>query len=81
MTYDADKISREIAEMKDIWFAVEMGWIMQNHNGGDWSIVRDEIVKLRDQCDMLLSLDYLGDEPQQKASVRDGESRIPTGGN
>lgn len=68
MTYDANKITTGISKLQYLWQAVEMAWIMQNHNGGDWGVVHDAIVELREQCDLLLSPEYLGDEPQQKAS-------------
>lgn len=65
MTNDADKITREIEKLKTLSQIVDLAcWVMNNHNDGDWRPVHDKIVKLREQCDLLLSPEYLGDAPQ-----------------
>lgn len=63
MTNDANKISREIAKVKLQCQTIEIVWSM-NDRDGDCEVIHDEIVKLRDQCDLLLSPEYLGAEPQ-----------------
>lgn len=64
MTNDANKITREIESLKYLLEAVEYAWRMNHRHRCNWGIARTEIASLRDQCNLLLSPEYLGDEPQ-----------------
>lgn len=69
MTNDDNKIHEAMTALRQFAADARQAWVYRDRTSGNWSATRDAIAKLSDQCNLLLSPEYLGDEPEPHRSA------------